>query len=204
MSTVLETLDRWCAAEGIPFINEEAEKGYKDRAKRMSDAIQLKVPDRVPIVPSFGMFPAIDNGYTCEEVMFDYEKAENAWMKTLTDFEPDMFRGSGYAFSGPTLEILDYKLLKLPGRRAPVETVYQFDEWEFLSAEEFYDPFLDDPTHFHAANLSTPGEWRTCSPEGAPASPPGVWLLLGYHHQCDSLCHARVRQDVGDLAESRG
>jgi len=148
MTTVQETLDRWCAAEGIPYINEEAEKGYKDRARRISDAIQLKVPDRVPIVPSFGMFPAIDNGYTCEEVMFDYEKAERAWMKTLTDFEPDIFRGSGYAFSGPTLETLDYKLLKLPGRKVPAETVYQFDEWEFLSAEEFYDPFLDDPTDF--------------------------------------------------------
>jgi hypothetical protein len=148
MTTVQETLDRWCAADGTLFINEEAEKAYKDRARRMSDAIQLKVPDRVPIVPSFGMFPAIDNGYTCEEVMFDYEKAERAWMKTLTDFEPDMFRGSGYAFSGPTLEILDYKLLKLPGRKVPAETVYQFDEWEFLSAEEFYDPFLDDPTDF--------------------------------------------------------
>lgn len=148
MSTVQETLERWCAAEGIPFLNEEAEQGYKARAKRFADVIQLKVPDRVPIVPSFGMFPALDNGYTCEEVMFDYEKAEKAWMKTLTDFEPDTFFGSGYAFSGPTLETLDYRLLKLPGRRVPAGAVYQFDEWEYVKAEEFYDHFIDDPTDF--------------------------------------------------------
>ncbi len=148
MNKVQETLERWCAAEGIEFLNAEAEKGYKARTKRISDAIQLKVPDRVPVMPSFGMFPALDNGYTCEEVMFDYEKAEKAWIKTLTDFEPDFFFGSGYASSGPTLEVLDYRLLKLPGRRVPAETVYQFDEWEFVSGEEFYDPFLDDPTDF--------------------------------------------------------
>jgi hypothetical protein len=148
MTTAQETLDRWCAADGIEFLNEEAEQGYKARTRRFADAILLRMPDRVPAVPSFGMFPALDNGYTCEEVMFDYEKAEKAWLKTLTDFEPDTFRSSSYAFSGPTLETLDYRLLKLPGRGVPAETVYQFVEWEFLTAEEFYDPFLDDPTDF--------------------------------------------------------
>jgi len=148
MDKTQATLDRWCSAPGIEFINAEAEQAYKERARRVADAIQLKVPDRVPIVPSFGMFPAIDNGFTCEEVMFDTDKGRQAWMKTLSDFEPDCFRGSSYAFSGPTLEALDYKLLKLPGRGVPAESVYQFVEWEYLSPEEFYDPFLDDPTDF--------------------------------------------------------
>ena len=148
MSAIQETLDRWCAAEGIEFVSPEAGEAYRARARRIADAIQLNIPDRVPIVPSFGMFPAIDNGFTCEEVMFDYDKAHRAWMKTLADFQPDHFGGSGYAFSGPTLEALDYKLLKLPGRGLPAEKVYQFAEWEYVSAEQFYDPFLDDPTDF--------------------------------------------------------
>jgi len=148
VNQVQETLERWCAADGIEFVSADAEQAYKARARRIADAIQLKVPDRVPIVPSFGMFPAIDNGFTCQEVMFDYGKAQQAWMKTLADFEPDAFRGSSYAFSGPALKALDYKLLKLPGHGVPAETVYQFNESEFVSAEEFYDPFLDDPTDF--------------------------------------------------------
>jgi len=148
MDKTREILERWCAAPGVEFINAKAEQAYKARARRIANVIQLKVPDRVPIVPSFGMFPAIDNGFTCEEVMFDYDKAHQAWMKTLTDFEPDHYLGSWYAFSGPTLEALDYKLLKLPGRGVPAESVYQFNEWEYVSAEEFYDPFLDDPTDF--------------------------------------------------------
>jgi hypothetical protein len=138
----------WCSAPGVKFINEDAEKAYKERAKRIADVIQLKVPDRVPILPSFGMFPAIDNGYTCEEVMFDYDKAHAAWMKTLQDFEPDAFISSGYASSGPVLEALEYKQLRLPGRGVDPKHVYQFVEGEYVKADEFYDKFIDDPSDF--------------------------------------------------------
>lgn len=143
-----EMLELWCSAPGIEFKNAEAEEAYKKRARRVADVIQLKVPDRVPIVPSFGMFPAIDNGFTCEEVMFDYDKAHVAWMKTLTDFEPDMYLGSSYAFPGPVLEALDYKQLKLPGRGVSLNHVYQFVEAEYVKADEFYDAFIADPSDF--------------------------------------------------------
>ena len=141
-------LDRWCSGSGIAFISREAEEAYKQRTKRVTDVIQLKVPDRVPIVPSFGMFPALDNGLTCEEVMFDYDKAHHAWMKTLRDFEPDLFRGSGYAISGPVLESLGYQQLKLPGRGVSPHHIYQFVDKEYVEAEEFYEGFLDDPSDF--------------------------------------------------------
>jgi hypothetical protein len=83
MDKTTQRLDAWCSAPGIEFISKEAEQAYKARARRVADVIQLKVPDRVPIVPSFGMFPALDNGYTCEEVMFDYEKARTYLKKNL-------------------------------------------------------------------------------------------------------------------------
>ena len=148
MDRTKETLELWCSAPGVQFINEDAEEAYKKKAKRVADVIQLKVPDRVPIVPSFGMFPAIDNGFTCEEVMFDYDKAHRAWMKTLSDFEPDLYRASSYAFPGAVLEALDYKLLRLPGRGIRPDHVYQFVEGEYVKAEEFYDAFIDEPTDF--------------------------------------------------------
>ena len=148
MDKIAETLDSWCSAPGAGFINEEAEEAYKRRAQRVADVIQLKVPDRVPVTPSFGMFPALDNGFTCEEVMFDYEKATRAWMKTLKDFAPDLYRPSSYAFPGRVLEALDYKLLKLPGRGIPSNHVFQFVEEEHVKAEDFYDAFLQDPSDF--------------------------------------------------------
>ncbi len=148
MDKTHERLESWCSAPGIEFKNAEAEEAYKKRARRIADVIRLKVPDRVPIVPSFGMFPAIDNSFTCEEVMFDYDKARTAWTKTVTDFEPDLFSNSSYAFSGPVLEIIGYKPLKIPGRGISPDHVYQFVEGEYATAEEFYDAFIDDPSDF--------------------------------------------------------
>jgi len=145
---VAENLERWCAGEGIEFVNAEAEAAYKRRTRRIADVIQLKTPDRVPVVPSFGMFPYLDNGLTCEEAVFDYEKASQAAMKTLEEFKPDMFLGSGYAFPARMFEALGYKQLRWPGREIPAHYVYQFVEDEYAKAEEFYDHFLHDPSDF--------------------------------------------------------
>jgi len=141
-------LQIWQSAPGIEFKSEEAKQAYRARVKRIIDVIQLKIPDRVPIIPSFGMFPAIDNGFSCEEVMFDYDKAHKAWMKTLSDFEPDSFVSSGYALSGPVLKKLDYRQLRLPGYNISANHVYQFVEDEYVKAEEFYDSFIEDPSDF--------------------------------------------------------
>ena len=144
MDNIEESLEKWCNAEGIRFKSAEAEETYKQRVRRVADVIQLKVPDRVPIVPSFGMFPALDNGFTVEEVMFDYDKAHKAWTQTVIDYEPDLFLNSSYAFSGHVLETLDYKPLRLPGRGISPNHIYQFVEGEYAT-EEFYDAFIADP-----------------------------------------------------------
>jgi hypothetical protein len=143
-----ENLEQWCAGEGIGFINAKAEDAYKERAQRIADVIQLRIPDRVPVVPSFGMFPYLDNGLTCKEAVFDYEKAHRAAMKTLEQFEPDMFLGSGYAFPAPMFESLGYEQVRWPGHEIPEHYVYQFVEKEYIAAEAFYDHFLDDPSDF--------------------------------------------------------
>jgi hypothetical protein len=72
MDKVQVSLERWCAAAGVNFVDDRAEENYKKRARRIADVIQLKRPDRVPIAPSFGMFPALDNG-----IWFDEAKHEN-------------------------------------------------------------------------------------------------------------------------------
>lgn len=146
-NTTQHNLELWCSAPGIEFTDSSAEGDYKKRTKRIADAILLKIPDRVPIVPSFGMFPALDNGLTCEEVMFDYDKAKEAWMKTLTEFEPDLYHSPGYAFPGPVMQALDYKQLKLPGHGIPPQNVYQFVEGEYMKPDE-YEALIEDPSDF--------------------------------------------------------
>lgn len=129
-------------------MKEDAEKLYKEREKRVNDAIQLKKPDRVPIVVLFSFFPARYAGFTLEEVMYDPEKLGEAQLKTLLEFKPDMDQNPyGTRFLGPMLETLDFKLLKWPGHGVPANLTYQFVEGEYMKAEE-YDHFLSDPSDF--------------------------------------------------------
>jgi hypothetical protein len=121
---------------------------YQERMKRVRDAIQLKVPDRVPFLPFFTFFPTNYNGINCQEAMYDYDKLGMAWKKMMIDFEPDMYNNPFALIAfGPLLDTLDYKQLKWPGRGVSSNQTYQFVEGEYMKPEE-YDAFLNDPTDF--------------------------------------------------------
>jgi len=144
-----ELYTSWLSPKDVEFVSPEAEKLYKERVTRIIDAIQLKkVPDRVPVTPTFSLFPALDNEMTCEEAMYNYDKLNRAWKKTLTEFEPDAFTGPGVALPGSVLDILDYKQLKWPGHGVSPYHIYQFIEKEYVKADEFYDAFIEDPSDF--------------------------------------------------------
>src|SRR3990172_3525542 len=87
---------------------------YQERTRRVEDAIQLKVPDRVPIVVSFGLLPAKHAGITCKDAYYDSEKWGAAVKKTLLEFEPDMYHGSAIV-SGAVLGLLGCTQVKWPG-----------------------------------------------------------------------------------------
>jgi hypothetical protein len=49
----------WLSPQGLKFVDARAEKGYKERVTRVKDAVQLKkLPDRVPVIPMTGFYPA--------------------------------------------------------------------------------------------------------------------------------------------------
>ena len=121
---------------------------FQEREKRVNDAIQLKVPDRVPIMALSGFFPAFYAGVSCRDVMYDADKAVLATTRYLHDFQPDM-TDNPFALRciGAILEALDCKHLKWAGHGLEDNTAYQFVEAEYMKAEE-YDQFLFDPTDF--------------------------------------------------------
>ena len=124
------------------------EELFKERTKRVEDAIQLKVPDRVPFLPSYSFFPARYAGISFQEAMYDYDKLRTASKKAVLDFQPDMYTNPyGLIPLGPTFEALDYKQLKWPGHGVPPNHTYQFVEGEYMKADE-YDAFLFDPSGF--------------------------------------------------------
>ncbi len=124
------------------------EQLYHEREKRVQTAIQIKEPDRVPIVVYFSFFPARYTGITCQEAMYDSKKMMSAWIKTIADFEPDMYENPFISrFLGRILDILDFKQLRWPGHGVGPDYTYQFLEGEYMRADE-YDDFLFDLSDF--------------------------------------------------------
>ena len=129
----------------MPEMNESL---YREREKRVLDAIGLRVPDRVPIMVLFGFFPARYAGFSAGEVMYDPEKMMIAQLKAIGDFQPDMdMNPYGTRFLGPLLDSLDFRQLRWPGRGVAPHLSYQFVEGEYMRGDE-YDHFLLDPTDF--------------------------------------------------------
>jgi hypothetical protein len=143
---VKENLEAWCNPP-IPFPSEDAGKAYRERTRRIADAVLLKKPDRIPLMPMWEFFYAKYAGYTCEEVMYDAAKAEDSVVKTVTDLQPDGFQGPIFFMTGPVLEAYDAKDVLWPGHGLPVDQAHQFVEGEYMKANE-YDAFLDDPSDF--------------------------------------------------------
>jgi len=119
---------------------------YREREKRVFDAIQLKVPDRVPVSTGFGYFPAKYVGVTVKDAFYDHPKWRQAYRKTVLDFEPDIFRLI-LNDSGKVLETLNNKQVMWPGHGVSPNHSHQFVEGEYMKADE-YDLFLKDPSDF--------------------------------------------------------
>jgi uroporphyrinogen-III decarboxylase len=132
----------------IKNVSKSPDELFQERQKRVNDAIQLKVPDRVPVMVHSGFFPAFYSGISCEEAMYDADKAAMASTRFLQDFQPDVSDNPfGLRFIGAILEALDCKQLKWAGHGLDSDASYQFVEAEYMKAEE-YDQFIFDPTDF--------------------------------------------------------
>jgi uroporphyrinogen-III decarboxylase len=129
-------------------VTVSSEELYRQREKRVMDAVELKVPDRVPVTASFAFFPARYCGCTMKEMMYDPDKLWDVHMKTTRDFEPDIaqnpFPGT---FIGPLLDVLDYRQMQWPGGQLGPDVPYQFVEGEYMKADE-YEHFFSEPMDF--------------------------------------------------------
>ena len=120
---------------------------YLERIKRVEDAIQLRVPDRVPVFVDFGYLAARYSGMTYEEVCYDPEKWAKANKKMVLDFQPDIFQFAHPLSVGEALEAIDSKLMKWPGHGVSSNQSHQYIEGEYMNADE-YDALLKSPGDF--------------------------------------------------------
>jgi hypothetical protein len=121
---------------------------YEQRKKRIVDAIELRVPDRVPVTASFYFFPARYYGCTFQDMMYDLDKLQDVYLTVTREFEPDLAQSPfGVILPGPLLDVLDYRQMQWPGGQLAADVPFQFVEGEYMKAEE-YDHLLSDPTDF--------------------------------------------------------
>ncbi len=127
-------------------MEKTAEQLYREREKRVDDAVKLKKPDRVPVMVEFSYFPATYAGLSFEAAWYDYEGWMKACRKSVLDYEPDLVHMTSF-FPGKVLEWLDPKSLKWPGHGVSSDHSHQYLELEAMKADD-YDIFLRDPTDY--------------------------------------------------------
>jgi uroporphyrinogen-III decarboxylase len=145
-----------------------------ERAKRIKDAYELRVPDRVPIALNFGYMLARLGGITNQELERNSDKAQELLEKWALYFEPDVITGLGFL---PHASIaLSDRQTKWPGYGLDANATFQFVEGEYMKAEE-YDAFLDDPSDF-TLRVFLPRAFGAL--EGLAMLPRLPILLMGY------------------------
>ncbi len=121
------------------------DEAYAARLRRIEDAVQLKVPDRVPILTSLATFQLHSRGITCEDAYFHPETWCAATRQTVLDLQPDMYRHN--ITSGHIYEALASRQYQLPGRGAPPHSTHQFVEGEYMQADE-YEALFSAPADY--------------------------------------------------------
>jgi uroporphyrinogen-III decarboxylase len=145
-----ERLKEWLSPPGVQFATVVSEKTYRDRVLRLSQAMRLQEPDRVPVILQSGNFPVYYGGSTLQKTMYDYEELRRVWLKFAHDFcyDMDSIQGPESIHSGKVLELVQHKLYKWPGHGLENDvTSYQYVEGEYMLADE-YDSLIRDPYEF--------------------------------------------------------
>jgi hypothetical protein len=127
-------------------MDQAAEKAYRERQKRLSDAVQLQVPDRVPISLGLNYFPAKFADTSTWSAYYDWPTWKQAYIKAARYYEPDRLLVV-LNQSGNVLEALGTKQLKWPGCGVSKYHTHQFVEGEYMKESE-YDLLLNDPSDF--------------------------------------------------------
>ncbi len=124
------------------------EELYQEREQRLRDCIDLKEPDRVPVVLTMNYFPVryLGGGLTVADSYYNHQKWRQATIKTIVGLEPDIV-APGAGGPGAALGILKPRLFRWAGDGLGKDAMHQFIEGEPLKAEE-YPQFLADPGDF--------------------------------------------------------
>jgi uroporphyrinogen-III decarboxylase len=149
---------------------------YRQRLKRVEDAISLRTPDRVPFFPLTQLMPRKYMGITAEKAFYSTRDWLEANKRSIIDLEPDIYWPASAVYPGRALEAAKISQVKWPGAGGLAEdSGIQFVEAEYMKADE-YDLFLDDPTDYYIRTY-LPRLFKSC--ESLKELPPVKALFYG-------------------------
>jgi len=125
---------------------KSVEELRKEREKRLWDAVELKVPDRVPVIFGGTFFACKYAGIPYSAAYYDTVAWKNAFKKMIVDMDPDSY-GWEPRESGVALEALATNYTRWPGGTLPPDVPFQIAEKEYMKEDE-YDLFLTDPSDY--------------------------------------------------------
>ena len=124
---------------------------YQERLNRYLTAMRNEKPDRIPIRPFVAEFTAKYAGYSCQEVVHDYDKAFAAARKCAADYDWDaVVSNMVYVWTGLS-QAIGLRYYGIPGIGVPPNMGFQYieppEDKAFMRPDE-YDHLIDDPTDF--------------------------------------------------------
>jgi len=149
---------------------------YLAREKRLQDAILVQQPDRIPLLMGMGYHLAEMGGVTKQVLYDEPETAQKLLEQAAEMYQPDLIMGVWHS-PKPSMALGD-RMTKWPGHGLGPNGSFQFNEHEFMKAED-YDAFLKDPADW-AVRVYMPRAFENC--EGLAMLPPLGMFLFGYYN----------------------
>ncbi len=127
-------------------MSQTADQLRAEREKRVTDAIQMRMPDRVPVACPLGYFPAKYVGIPCSAAYYDYDAWYAAYQRTLKDFQADLVFVEGFS-PGKAMEMLNPRNMRWPGYGVDPYQGHQAVEIDNMKAED-YDLYMKDTSDY--------------------------------------------------------
>lgn len=173
--------------------NKSVEELRQEREKRIWDAVELKVPDRVPVIFGGTFFACKYVGIPYSAAYYDTAGWKQAFKKMIVDMDPDAY-GWEPRESGIALEALQSNYTRWPGGTLPPDVPFQIAEKEYMKEEE-YDLFLTDPTDYMMRYL-LPRVYGSLEP--LTKLPP----LMGFGANVDALARMFASKEFEPLVKA--
>ena len=122
-----------------------------ERLKMFDDLLNYRKTDHVPVAPMIQYLPIYLYGMTTvQDVMMDYSKAQDCFIRFHQEYEPDFAWGPQAIYPGAALDCLDCQYIRWPGKHlsdpnAPFQVLDREDG--YMSPEEYLE-YAEDPTGF--------------------------------------------------------